>query len=201
MINLSLDFPVGHGFSPQAWRPSKASSTSHIPTTNGFFLRSSVLSNGNFSSQFPYAGEDLNMGKRLKKQGGKLFLFPKPLVVNNYAFSYAESLKRLFSFGLIQSKNKSLLFYFSLIYFPLFIGSGVLSFINLMFSLSQSSFTLSFALIFLVSYFLLLLSYSLKACIKVKKLSPILLVFFWLLQHLSYSSGVFFGFIFRRKGF
>ena len=234
MTNLSLDFPIGHGFSPQAWISSKVVSVSHIPTTNGLFLKSAVLKAGNFSSSFAYVGEDFEMGKRLKNQEGELLLFPKPLVINNYAFSYLKSLKRLFTFGLVQNKNKGLLFYLSLFFFPLFVGSfigvftGVLklllsssstpiialssikelkpivSFLTfqksefiLLNPLSIQTFYVVFLFVsftFLFCYFLLLLVYSFKACIKIKKLSPLILIFFWMLQHISYSSGVCLGF-------
>ena len=223
MLNLSLDFAIGHGFSPQAWIPNQAVFVSHIPTTNGFFLKSAVLEAGGFSSHFPYVGEDLEMGKRLRKQG-ELLLLPKPLVINNYAFSYSENLKRLFTFGLAQNKNKGLLFYLSLLFFPLFIGNILfLSFFWLTnsahilnsYSIFNSSgavpysealelslpfifFTVE-AYFFFSFYFLILLVYSLKACMKVRSLSPLILIFFWILQHLAYTSGAVWGFLINRK--
>lgn len=222
MLNLSLDFAIGHGFSPQAWMPDQAASVSHIPTTNGLFLKSAVLKAGGFSSHFPYVGEDLEMGKRLKKQG-ELLLLPKPLVINNYAFSYLESLKRLFTFGLAQNKNKGLLFYLSLLFFPLFIGGifflsffwlansapllSSYSIFNSPSAPSAKALELSLPLIFFAGgaffffsfYFLILLVYSLKACIKVRSLSPLTLIFFWTLQHLAYTSGAVGGFLINRK--
>ena len=222
MLNLSLDFPIGHGFSPQAWIPKQAVSVSHIPTTNGLFLKSAVLEAGSFSSYLPYAGEDLEMGKRLKKQG-ELLLLPKPLVINNYAFFYLESLKRLFTFGLAQNKNKGLLFYLSLLFFPLFIGSFLfLSFFwltnsdpifssYLIFNYpadpSAEALELSLPLIFFAKgtffffsfYLLILLVYSLKACIKVRSLSPLTLIFFWTLQHLAYTSGAVWSFLINKE--
>lgn len=199
MINLSLDFPIGHGFSPQAWIPCKVRSVSHIPTTNGLFLRSSLLSAGNFSAWLPSTGEDLEMGKRLRNQGGKLFLFPSPLVINNYAFSYLKNLKRLFLFGSAQNKNKGLLFYFGLFFFPLCVLSLLLSaswFLNEAVGLApvfKSLLSPLLAGIFLSCYFALLIGYNLKACFKTKKLSPICLIFFWPAEHITYSAGVCFG--------
>jgi len=199
MINLSLDFPIGHGFSPQAWIPCKVRSVSHIPTTNGLFLKPSLLSAGNFSAWLPFAGEDLEMGKRLKSQGKKLFLFPSPLIINGYALSYLKSLKRLFFFGSAQNENKGLLFYFGLFFFPLCVLSLLLSafwFLNGAGGLAlvfKSPLPSLLAGIFLSCYFALLIGYSLKACLKTKKLSPLCLTFFWLAKHIVYSAGVCFG--------
>jgi len=187
MINLSLDFPIGHAFSAQAWQPKKARRVSHIPTTNGFFLKSACLKAGNFSEKFPFVGEDLELGKRLKKQGA-LYLFPRPIVINNYASSYANSLKRLYVFARFQKQNKGLFYYLTLFFLPLFTFSFSIIFIDFFFPISKG--ILKTSLLFLSFYFLLLWIYSFRAFIKTKKLSSFLLVFFYLAQHISYSLGV-----------
>ena len=118
MINLSLSHPLGHAWSAQAWKVKKPTKVSHIPTTNGLFLKTSILKSGNFSEKYKSAGEDWNLGLRLKKEGD-LILFPSPIVINNYANSYFESLKRLFIFGKVGQNYKSFLFYPKFLFFPL----------------------------------------------------------------------------------
>ena len=175
-INLSLNFAIGHGWSPQAWIPKKAQKTSHIPTTNGLFLKQACLKAGNFSHNYSLAGEDLDLGFRLKKQG-LLLLFPTPIVINNYASSYWDSLKRLFIFGAIQAQRKSMLFYLSMPFFPVLLGSLIFSFFWKLF------------LWIPMSYFSLLIGYSGFATLKTRKKTVWLLPFFWFAQHVSYSLG------------
>ena len=193
MLNLSLNFPVGHAFSAQAWKPKKARLVSHIPTTNGLFLKSAVLEAGNFSKNFSFVGEDLELGIRLSQQGA-LFLCPQPVVINNYASSYLESLKRLFLFGSIQNQTKGLSFYLALFFLPLFTASLltvlIAFFIPVFMENSLFSWISKTAGFFLFFYFLLLFFYSLAAFIKKKKSFALLLVFFWFLQHSSYSLGI-----------
>ena len=212
LLNLSLESPIGHGGSPQAFIPDKGILVSHIPTTNGLFLKSAILRAGNFSPQMKSKGEDLELGKRLRKEG-ELILYPQPLVINNYASSYLQSLKRLFGFGFVQNNNKSFRFYTSLFFLPLFIIScffmGVFYLMNLAYFLSyplslssDSQWIMGIRLglqsssLFLSFYFSTLLGYSVDLCSKKKNLRPLLLIFFWLMQHLSYSAGVWRGFLF-----
>ena len=189
-INLSLNFAIGHGWSPQAWIPKQAQKSSHIPTTNGLFLKKAILQAGNFSSNYPLTGEDLELGSRLKKQG-PLLLYPSPIVINNYADTYFDSLKRLFLFGTVQSQQKNRLFYLSMPFTPLMLCCIILSF-----------FWNLFFLLILFSYFALLFFYSCFSALKSKKKTAFLLPFFWFGQHTSYSLGAVSGFfarIYKRK--
>ena len=180
MVNLSLCHPLGHGWSPQAWKVKKQTKVSHIPTTNGLFLKQAILSVGNFSEKHKFAGEDLDLGLRLKKKA-VLILFPNPIVINNYAKTYFESLKRLFFFGKIRGKYINLLFYPSFLFFPLFIGFLILGFF-------QTNFLLLPAL-----YFLFLFATGLFTGLKNKGKINLILPLFWFLQHLFYSMGTFIG--------
>lgn len=184
MVNLSLCHPLGHGWSPQAWKVKKKTKVSHIPTTNGLFLKQAVLSVGNFSEQYKFAGEDLDLGLRLKRKG-HLILFPSPTVTNNYAKTYFESLKRLFIFGKIRGIHISFLFYPSFLFFPLFTFFLILGFF-------QKNFLLLPAL-----YLLFLFLASLFEGLKNKKSASLLLPLFWFLQHLSYSMGTSLGTFFK----
>ena len=174
--NLSFDFLIGHGRSPQAWIPKQAKKTSHIPTTNGLFLKQAILRAGNFSSNHPLVGEDLDLGSHLKKQG-QMFLYPNPIVINNYANTYFESLKRLFVFGKAQAKKKSLLFYLSMPFVPFMLFCFTFSFFWNFFLLAP------------ISYLLLLLFYSFFAFLKTQQKIAFVLPAFWLGQHISYSLG------------
>ena len=175
-FNLSLNFIIGHGWSPQAWIPKQAEKTSHIPTTNGLFLKQACLKAGNFSQNYSLAGEDLDLGFRLQKQG-LLLLFPTPIVINDYASSYWDSLKRLFIFGAIQAQRKSMLFYLSMPFFSILLISLILSFFWKLFLLIP------------ISYFLLLFGYSGFAFLKTRKKIAWLLPFFWFAQQTCYSLG------------
>ena len=175
-INLSLNFTIGHGWSPQAWAPKQIKKTSHIPTTNGLFSKQAILQAGNFSPNYPLAGEDLDLGFRLQKQG-QMRLLPSPIVINNYAASYFDSLKRLFIFGSIPVQKKSPLFYLSM------------PFISLMLICIVLSFFWNFFLWAPVSYFLFLIFYSCFAFLKTQKKIAFLLPVFWMGQHISYSLG------------
>ncbi|MCZ0932167.1 MAG: hypothetical protein OXJ52_03330, partial [Oligoflexia bacterium] len=175
-INLSLNFAIGHGWSPQAWIPKQIKKTSHVPTTNGLFSRQAILQAGNFSQNYPLAGEDLDLGFRLQKQG-QMLLFPSPIVINNYADTYLDSLKRLFIFGSIQAQKKSLLFYLSMPFIPLMLICIILSFFWSFFLWAPGC------------YLLFLIFYSCFAVLKSQKKTAFLLPVFWLGQHLSYSLG------------
>ena len=199
MVNLSLSHPLGHGWSPQAWKVPKRAKVSHIPTTNGLFSKQAVLSVGNFSEKYKFVGEDLDLGLRLKKEG-ELILFPYPRVTNNYAKSYFESLKRLFFFGTTRQdfvfkglkdlfcfgtairKNKSSWLHFSFLLFPLMT-------VFLILGLFQRYFLLPPLL-----YLLILIFASISVGFKNKKRASLLLPLFWFLQHFSYSMGATWGF-------
>ena len=181
-LNLSLSHPLGHGFSPQAWRVLKKTEVSHIPTTNGLFLREAILVAGNFSPLYPVAGEDLDLGLRLQSQG-KLILYPHPVVINHYAETYVQNLKRLFIFGSLKNRHINLQFFLSFLFFPLFITGFILA-------LSQTAFLIVF-----LCYFVLLLLSGLAVGSKNKQSLKLcwLLPLFWFLQHLFYSAGTFSG--------
>ncbi len=179
-LNLSLSHPLGHGWSPQAWKVTKKTQVSHIPTTNGLFLKKAVLSAGNFAKKHQRAGEDLDLGLRLK-QKGQLILFPSPVVINNYAKNYFESLKRLFIFGETRRTYINLLFYPSFLFFPLFVSCLILAFFYIYFLLLPAL------------YFLFLILVSLFIGVKSGKRISLFLPAFWFLQHLFYSMGTVFG--------
>ena len=174
--NLSFNFAIGHGWSPQAWIPKQAKKTSHVPTTNGLFLKQAILQAGNFSPNRPLVGEDLDLGYHLKKQG-QMLLFPSPIVINNYADTYFDSLKRLFIFGKAQAQKKSLQFYLSMPFIPFMLICFILSFFWKFFLLAPAG------------YLLLLIFYSCFAILKTRKKTALALPLFWLGQHVFYSLG------------
>ena len=200
MVNFSLSHPLGHGWSPQAWIVKQPTKTSHIPTTNGIFLKQAILTVGNFSEKYNCTGEDWELGLRLKN-AGKMILFPSPIVVNNYAQSYFENLKRLFRFGKIkQDRNfnilkniftskksneeyKELLIHLHWPLFPLLICFFILGVFKKYFLLAPFCY---FLILFLSSFF---------TAFKSKKKSGLLLPFFWCSQQLSYSLGANMGLI------
>ena len=182
VVNLSLSQLPGHGYSPQAWKVEKKTNTYHIPTCNGIFSKEAILSVGNFSDKHKTIGEDFHLGLRLKNKGN-LLLFPDPLVINNYALTYLESLKRIFLFGKVRAEYKDFLFYPCLLFAPCF-------FVFFAFGLFQKIFLL---LPFL--YFLTLFSFSFFVFLNSKKVFAFLLPCFWFLQHLSYSSGTVYAFL------
>ena len=174
--NLSFNFAIGHGWSPQAWIPKQAVQTYHIPTTNGLFLKQAILQAGNFSPERPFTGEDLDLGHQLKKQG-QMLLFPKPVIINSYADTYWENLNRFFTFGKAQAQRKSPLFYFSLPFIPVMLVCVILSFFW------------SFFLLAPAGYLSLLIFYSFFAFLKTRQKISFFLFFFWLGQHTCYSLG------------
>ena len=184
MVNLSLSHPLGHGWSPQAWRVKKKTKVSHIPTTNGLFLKKAILEAGNFSEKYKRAGEDMDLGLRLNKKG-KLLLFPQPVVINNYANSYFESLKRLFVFGQVKSEYKNFLSYLSFFFCPLIICFFILGIFQ------------KFFLFFPLCHFVILFLASALIGFKNKKIVSLLLPFFWFLQQMSYSAGTVVGMFVR----
>ena len=182
VLNLSLSHPLGHGFSSQAWRVKTKTEVSHIPTTNGLFLKEAIVAVGNFSPLYAFAGEDLDLGIRLQNKG-KLILYPQPIVINHYAETYLQSLKRLFVFGSLKIRQINLQFYLSFLFFPL----GI---IGLIFSFFQPIIFIGF-----LCYFLLLFLSSWVVGLKNKQGFKLfwLLPLFWFLQHLFYSAGTFLG--------
>ncbi len=180
MVNLSLSLPIGHAWSPQSWIPPHPVPTYHIPTTNGLFLREHILKAGNFSkSNHNNVGEDLDLGLRLKKFG-TLYLLPTPIVENNYATSYFETLKRLFQFGQARTKYKNLLSFLTLLFLPLLLTTCILSHFEPLFLIGP---TLYLFILFLGSVYVYF---------KHKNPFSFLLSFFWFVQHFSYSLGALF---------
>ena len=181
-LNLSLSHPLGHGYSPQAWQVSQKTRVSHIPTTNGLFLKKAVLQAGNFSEKFWFSGEDLDLGLRMN-QLGDLFLFPTPLVINHYASSYFESLKRLFIFGKSRGRSKDWILYVCLLFLPI-----------MAFCLALGLTLQAYFLLVPAGYALLLLTSSLWIFFQKKgQWLSFVLPCFWSLQHVFYSAGVLFG--------
>lgn len=102
MLNEVLSSPLAHGYSPQAWIPEEPVEADHLPTTNCLFVRSKVLEVGNFSSSLSRVGEDLELGRRMRKGLYTLILCPEPMVENNCAENLKEWSDRMFRFGRAQ---------------------------------------------------------------------------------------------------
>ena len=92
-----------HGFSAQSFDGKDIGRfVDHLPTTNAIFLKSALMSVGNFRSDFSKVGEDLDLGLRLTENGHNLYRFAEPAIVNDCAASKAEWAKRMFRFGTAQ---------------------------------------------------------------------------------------------------
>ena len=180
-FNLSLQHPLGHGWSPQAWIPNQKTPVRHIPTTNSLFLKEEIIKAGNFSPSKSKVGEDLALSLRLSKTGA-LYLFPDPVVLNDFAQSYLNLLKRLFQFGTVRHWQKDFLLFAALGFFPCLLGFSVLAFKWPLFTLP-----LGFYFIFLCLAALQRMRQSKAA------LSCLMLPAFWFLQHSSYSLGAVLG--------
>ena len=183
-INLSLSHPLGHGWSPQAWRVIKKTRVSHIPTTNGLFLKKGIISAGNFATKHKTTGEDLNLGWRLSRQG-ELYLFPGPLVINNYADSYWENLRRLFTFGKARAYHIRLSFWPVGLFFPTMAG------------LLIAGVWIKYFFLPVIGYLVILLLASLQVYSKSKQRTSFALPLFWLLQQSAYSLGAVAGLLRR----
>ena len=183
-VNLSLQHPLGHGWSPQAWIPPYKVSVKHIPTTNGLFLRDKIKVTGNFSHKIQKVGEDVDLGLRLGEQG-RLYVFPQPVVLNDYAVSYVQVLQRLFKFGTIRYRQRDWLWFPVVMFFPVFI---------LLLILGLREF---FVLLPICLYFIYLFFAGFKIAFKQKKTGVLSFAFilpvFWFLQHCAYSLGAFYG--------
>ena len=185
-VNLSLTHPLGHGWSPQAWIPQKKISVKHIPTTNSLFLKDKVKEAGNFSPNITTVGEDVNLGLRLNKLG-KLYLFPQPIVLNQYAENFFQVLKRLLKFGTCRYRQKDKLLWPTVGFFP---TSGLL----LLIGIKEPVFLLPLAI-----YFIYLIAASLKIAWEAKSILSLWLPILWFLQHCVYSLGSLLGILFRRR--
>lgn len=183
-VNLSLIHPLGHGWSPQAWIPQKKISVKHIPTTNSLFLKDKVKKAGNFSPHITTVGEDVNLSLRLNKLG-KIYLFPQPIVLNNYAENFFQVLKRLLKFGTCRYKQKDKLLWPAVGFFPIL---GFFLFIGI----KEPVFLLP-----PVIYFICLIAVSLKIAWETKSILSLCLPILWFLQHCAYSLGAFLGILFR----
>ena len=185
LVNLSVSHFVGHGLSPQAWAPKDQTTVSHLPTTNALFSSQKIKQAGNFSKKCHPIGEDLELGLRLKALA-PLYLFPEPVVMNDFASSYLLHLKRLFRFGQVQWKSKNGLFIFAFLFTPGFCLFFILGFYH------------SLWWLFLLGYLIILSAASLQVLIKGRTLWALFLPLLWCLQHLAYSLGVTSG-LFTRK--
>jgi len=97
-INQSLNSFLGHGFSPQAYRPTSKRRVNHLPTTNALFKVSCLRETSGFPPEL-MIGEDAHMGNQLRRVGHSMWLFPEPLVRNNCAESVQDWMARMFRFG------------------------------------------------------------------------------------------------------
>lgn len=98
-INLMMDHPFGHGFSPQAWIPHHPVEVSHLPTTQALFNKAAIMEAGNFSTNFARTGEDSELGLRIRQKGYKLVLLPEPIVINQCSEDIKTWLSRMYRFG------------------------------------------------------------------------------------------------------
>lgn len=103
-LNANLDRGWLHGFSSQSFQTKKLAgiSVDHLPTTNALFLKSALVSVGNFSASFARVGEDLDLGLRLTQNRYQLRSFPTPVVINDCAETLGEWAQRMFRFGVAQ---------------------------------------------------------------------------------------------------
>lgn len=178
-FNLSLQHPLGHGWSPQAWIPRQKTPVRHMPTTNSLFLREEIIKAGNFSDAKRRVGEDLDLSLRLSRRGA-LYLFPDPVVLNDFAPNYLGLLKRLFRFGTVQYWQKDLLLVGATSFFLGFLAASVLA---------EWFFPLLFGI-----YFVFLFVAALQQMRQSQAASSCLMLpVFWFLQHLAYSLGVVWG--------
>ena len=182
LTNLSLSHPLGHGWSPQAWKPKKRVSVSHLPTANALFSVSKIKLAGNFSLKCHPIGEDLHLGLRLKNIA-PLYLFPAPVVINNHSSSFAQNLQRLFRFGEVRWMNKDFLLIPSFLFIPGFFLFLILGLYHFIYWLP------------LMLYLILLLQAALQALKNNRTFLTLLLPFVWSSQHFAYSFGVISGLI------
>ena len=185
LVNLSLSHPMGHGWSPQAWKPKAQTSVSHLPTANALFSSHQIKQAGNFSEKCHPVGEDLDLGLRLKTQG-PLYLFPDPVVTNDSASSYFQSLKRLFRFGQVRKKNKDKLLIPAFLFAPAFCLFLILGFFHMTWWLP------------LGGYLVILILAALQTLIKNRTFWALPLPLFWILQHFAYSLGTVSSLFIRR---
>ena len=179
LFNLSLSHPLGHGWSPQAYRPGKPAPVSHLPTANALFSTAKLKEAGNFSLKCHPVGEDLDMGARLKAKGGDLYLFPDPVALNDCGSSYLQNLKRLFRFGEVKWKNKDRFLIPALLFAPGFPLSFGLGFIHPLYRAP------------LWIYLIVLVTGALQTGLKKPRTFLVFcLPLIWPLQHFAYSLGV-----------
>lgn len=74
----------------------------HLPTTNALFWRPAIKSIGGFSPEYHRAGEDLDLGLKLRASGHSLYLSREPTLINNCADGVIAWMKRMFRFGTAQ---------------------------------------------------------------------------------------------------
>ncbi len=97
-INLFMDSSLGHGFSPQAYKPNRPVRTDHLPTTNALFSVSALKETEGFKSDW-MVGEDVQMGRQLRDRGYALWLLPSPIVFNDCAEHFDGWILRMRKFG------------------------------------------------------------------------------------------------------
>ncbi|MCB0407729.1 MAG: glycosyltransferase [Bdellovibrionales bacterium] len=103
IITHNLENGFLHGFSAQAhFTKGFPRRKDHLPTTNAFFSKKSIIDAGNFSEYFSFVGEDLDLGLRLRKKDYELFIFDTPQVINDCADGITDWTKRMFRFGIAQ---------------------------------------------------------------------------------------------------
>jgi len=183
LINLSFSSPLGHGFSPQAYKPKALTRVNHLPTTNCLYKVESIKSVGSFSEDFPLAGEDLNLGLRLGNSGFALFLSPSPVVINQSVSSLKQWAQRMYKFGRIQRAS----------------GRANFAKVVLMFFIFLSLTSLLFAKVFfdLVAVYVVLLVFEgLRLVHSAKKPSQLAsLMRIFIVTHVFYALGVLASFL------
>ena len=109
--NYSLSSFWAHGNSPQGLASTIDTLVDHLPTTNAFFDKDSILESGNFSEAFSAVGEDLHLGWKLKAMDFVLYSIPNNTVINNSEGSVSRWFLRKYKFGqnrvrILFSENK-----------------------------------------------------------------------------------------------
>ena len=93
---------LGHLNSPQARPPCADREVEHLPGGNLLVRREAVLAAGNFSADFSFVCEDVELGLRLRARGARLVMLHAPVVLHRFGVGLAEWTDRMFRFGLGQ---------------------------------------------------------------------------------------------------
>lgn len=186
-LDLAVQSPFGHGFSPQARRPGSIKQVNHIPCTNVIFDRQRLIAIGGFSPAFALVGEDREIAIRILKKGWVLSQGPHPLVHNNCANSLCSWALRMYRFGNAQIR----LFRFNQLHGPTLISVAVIG--MLLVAILNPPIIFPMLMIYLVGIAI----ESIKWGSNVGRGSIRTLAAIFLATHFSYVLGFFLGMIER----